>query len=294
MLTCHAVRESLVSSPRPANAGVAAHLRECPDCRALAADWQTVDAAVKAVPTPASALAARDAFLDHLTPTVPRAPKSRRVAPAVRWAVAASLFLTLAAATFYLSDPRPVAAKPKIVGELVEFNLTLAEADTPDARRTLVRDRLPELKQAVSRAGLSEPDRQLADRLLAQGEWQAANDDPLAAAERLHGLAEEMLTMAERAEPASERSAVLVRWTAELADRGVTRAAKLAAEKAERQASMKAAREAMRDAKLAAARLARLAAAQERQAAKLAALAERQTAATVRPANGKKKNKKSY
>jgi len=288
MLTCHAVRESLVTSPRPAGEAVAAHLRGCPDCRVLAAEWQTVDARVKAVPTPASAIHARDAFLERLSPTVPIRPKSRRFAPTVRWAVAASLFLTLAAATFFLSEPRTVAAKPKVVGELVEWNLTLAEADTPDARQSLVRDRLPELKQAVSRADLSDRDRTLANRLIAQGEWQAVNDDPLGAAERLHGLAEEMLTMAEEAEPMSERSAVLVKWTGQLADRGVSRAAKQAAEKADKQASMKAARDSMREAKQAAARLARLAAAQERQGAKLAAIAERQAALKQSRKKGKK------
>ncbi len=274
MLTCPHVRDLLAESPRSRDAGVVAHLARCAACRAVVAEWRAVDATVRARPTPASALAARDAFLERLSPVTPRRRQPARRTRWVEWAVAASLFVGIAAATFLLSEPREVAAKPKLVEELVEWNLTLAEADTRETRETLVRDRLPAFRLAVRDTDLSARDRQLANRLIAEGEWQAANDDPLNAAERLHGLADEMLTLADEAEPASERSAVFVKLTGQLATRGVLK-------EATRQAALKEKRDE--------ARLARLLAAQEKQAAKMAAVAERQAAAQLlKKAKGKK------
>ena len=249
MLTCLSVRDALNDSPNPVDAAVVAHLSGCADCRAVAATWLAVDAAVKAQPTPSSALLARDAFLVQLSPVTPRQPSPARHRRWVRWAVAASLFFGVVAVTFLLSEPREVVAKPKVVEELVEWNL----------------------------------DRRLADRLIREGEWQATNDDPLDRAERLHGLAEEMLTLAEAAEPTSERSAAFVHLTSQLADRGVLKAVKQAAAKA----AAKAARDAARDA-----RIERLVAAHERQVAKAAAVAERQAAAAEKQ-QARKKGKKS-
>jgi len=274
MLTCPHVRDLLADSPHSGDPAVVAHLTRCAACRAVAAEWRAVDAAVRARPTPDSALAARDAFLDRLSPATPRRREPVRRTRWVEWAVAASLFLGIAAATFFLSEPREVAAKPKLVEELVEWNLTLAEAETRETRETLVRDRLPAFRLAVRDTDLSARDRQLANRLIAEGEWQVSNDDPLGAAERLHGLADEMLTLADEAEPASERSAVFVKLTGQLATRGVLKTAA-------RQAALKEKRDE--------ARLARLLAAQEKQAAKMAAVAERQAAAQLlKKAKGKK------
>jgi hypothetical protein len=279
MLTCPAVRDALTDSPNPVDTAVAAHLDHCGDCRAVAVAWRAVDGAVKARPTPSSALLARDAFLARLSPVTPRQPSPSRRQRWVRWAVAASLFLGLVSVTLLISTPREVAAKPKVVEELVEWNLTLAEESSSDARAALARDRLPALRQAVRDADLSAPDRRLADRLIREGVWQTTHDDPLDRAERFHGLAEEILTLAEAAEPTSERSAAFVHLTSQLADRGVLKAVK--------QAAAKAARDAAREA-----RIERLVAAHERQVAKAAAVAERRAAAEEKQ-QARKKGKKA-
>lgn len=262
MLTCPQVRDALTHSPRPGDAAVVAHLRGCAACRALAAEWRAVDAAVKAFPTPPAARRSRDAFLARLAPATPRRP-DRRVRW-VEWAVAASLFLGIAGITFFLAEPRPVAARPRVVEEVAEWHLAVAEAETAEARERLVRDRLPALRQAVRSADLPTADRQLAAKMIEGGERLAANTgSQLDEAEQLHGLADEMLALADQSEPASERSAALVKLT----------------EKAAKQAAAKMARQAAAKQKQDEARLARLLEAQEKQAAKMAAVAAKQAAA---------------
>lgn len=264
MLTCAATRDALLEAPDSPSVEVRAHLKRCAECRSIQRDWQAVDRAIRSQPLPPSAISAREAFLAQLDPVAEPARPRRARKHWLEWSLAACLFLAIGVVTFFISSPSEVQAKPKLVEELVEWNVKLAETESREVRTALAEQRLPEFQQALLDPRLSSQDRQLANRLIEEAQWQAKSEDPLEVAERLHGLADEMLTMAEQAAPTPERSAAFVKLTGQLADRGVSKAARRAAAKEARDE----------------ARLARLAAAQQHQAAKMAAVAERVGAAT--------------
>lgn len=227
-MDCDAARDRLLSSDDPARpeAELAGHLDGCPACRALAAELVGLEAAVRAYPTPRSAVARRDAFLTSLTSTSPRPIRVRHLA-AVFAALAACVVVAVAAVAVLRPTPpdTPIVAQadPTVVEQLVEWNLKLSEADEPTDREKLVRDRLPDLQAAVESARLSADDRSLAEQLLTQGRKFGSAADPVDEAEAFHVLADTLLIRLDTSADDPARSVTLAKMYSQVVDRGVDR-----------------------------------------------------------------------
>src|SRR3954463_10265276 len=112
-MSCDATRDWLLTADDPARPAppVPPHLAGCPACRGLANDLVELENIVRSYQPPPSALARRDAFLAGLPATAPRPVRGRHVA-AVFAALAASVFLAVAAVALFRPDPpAPVVAQ---------------------------------------------------------------------------------------------------------------------------------------------------------------------------------------
>lgn len=269
---CSAARDWLLMADdvsRP-TAEVSAHLAGCQECQRLVAELTGIESAARAYPTPEIALASRDAFLSRIAPTPrPRRRRGHRPIVAVLLVLAASLVIGIGLAVWMYPRPtenRPVEqavaqAKPAVVEELVEWNLTVSEAAVPTERQKLVRERLPQLQAKLQSSNLSSEDRAFAEQLLFHAQRMGDAADPVEEAESFHGLADTLLVRLDTMVDDADRSEFYARLYSQVRDRGVDanldRAERLAP-KAEKQAKVE-----------------KLQKAKHKQEARAAALAER-------------------
>ena len=185
------------------------HLSACPACREYAAKLIRLEGAVRTLPAPREAEAARQVFIQRLrarqsdaTPmSVPAAPRPRRtrwlLSP--HWAVAASLLLAFGVVAWLLvpGDNQVAEASPDLVDQLVALNLDLTQAGSLEERGQVYAERAEGLKQAIQQAvaeqKLGEDDRELAEKLLETSSILADNDDPIDHADRFNEVADKLL-----------------------------------------------------------------------------------------------------
>jgi hypothetical protein len=207
-MDCRESREWLLQAddPRPERchvAGVKDHLASCPNCRSLSAELIGLQDAWRDIPLPASADAARIAFLEQLPAQalqLRRPPRRRLARP--RWLAAALILFGIGLGTWFLVPPPEAHAAPAVIERLVDWNLDLAHAATTDERARVYACREGALKRDVDRVPLPEPDRALANLLLENGTWLATHDDPIATADRFSTVADRLV---ERMQTASAR-----------------------------------------------------------------------------------------
>jgi hypothetical protein len=199
-MDCTQAREWLLYAEelRPEAAGfpaVAQHLDACPACARLATRLRQLEAAWKQQPLPQAAGSAKAAFLRRLAtlPARPAASPSRWRVSVPRWAVAASILFAIGITALLVLPSQEAQAAPGVVDRLLEWNLDLASAATPDQRSRIYTERAEVLQQELKNAGLPAEQSKLADRLLSNGSWLATNDDPLAEADRFTTLADDLL-----------------------------------------------------------------------------------------------------
>lgn len=225
-MLCDAARDRLLTADDPARlpADLAAHLQECPRCRQLAAELAGLEAAVRSYPTPAAALARRDAFLTTLSPTPLRTVRPRHIL-AVFAALAAAIVVAVVTVAVLRPESQPegppqLVADHGVVSDLVEWNLKLTETD-PGDRATLVRERMAGLQAAVMGAKLSTDDRALADQLLAYGRKLGYADDPVDEAETFHEVADTLLTRLDATADDPNQAETFARLYSQVVKRGV-------------------------------------------------------------------------
>jgi hypothetical protein len=201
-MDCRQSRDWLFQAddPRPHSChvpGIREHLAQCPDCQTLSAELIGVEEAWRDIPLPASADAARVAFLEKLparSRTLPLArPQMRRRPERPRWLAAAMILLGIGVGTWILVPTPEAHAAPALIERLVDWNLDLARAGSAGERKELFAAREDALKRDVEQVPLPGPDRALAHLLLDNGTWLATHDDPIAAAERFSAVADRLV-----------------------------------------------------------------------------------------------------
>jgi len=189
----------------------AAHVQSCMECGALLSRLCRIESATRALPTP-DASESRSAFLRSLSP-VQTSPRRWLIHP--RWprpralAAAAIILLAIGAAVWYLaaSGANRAQAAEVTVDRLLQMNLDLAEADTPDQRARIYASNAPALQTALNRNPMPPDQKQLADKLMANGAWLSSNTDPLDGAERFDEVADLMLNQLQAATTAKQAKA---------------------------------------------------------------------------------------
>ena len=235
-MTCDDVRPILLAadSAHPANQSVEvrAHLDVCRDCCKfnerlfrLERDWRNL-------PMPAGADAAKQAFLRRLAgdlarPTKPsrwnRLPKLPKTA--IAGIVAASLLLAVSLVAWRLSpsvrETARETAKAKLLDDIVDWNLALAEANETD-RAALLKE-APKFQARLQLMSFNSDDRQFAETLLDKAAILAQNSDPLVAAEHFDAVAEQVQERLDKAVH-SDKVGEANQWAARLSnidERGV-------------------------------------------------------------------------
>jgi hypothetical protein len=207
-MDCRESRDWLFQAddPRPESChvpGIREHLAGCAECQTLSAELVGLEEAWRDIPLPASADAARLAFLEKL-PARPRTlplarPQLRRRPERPRWLAAAVILFGIGLGTWVLVPTPEAHAAPALIERLVDWNLDLARAGSVGERNELFAAREHALKRDVEQVPLPGPDRALAHLLLDNGTWLATHDDPIATAERFSAVANLLVERMERA-----------------------------------------------------------------------------------------------
>jgi hypothetical protein len=184
-MDCRLAQEWLPDAADPA---VAAHLRTCPACQRFAAAAGGLERAWRDLPLPPDAEAAKAAFLARL-------PRRRPPLVVVLWrrlplrrGLGGLLLLAVGLGLLALLPAPQAQAAPDLVDRLVEWNLAIAEADSPAERQRRYADQAAHLESELRAGPVPAADAELARALFTNGTWLAGNDDPLAAAERFTDL----------------------------------------------------------------------------------------------------------
>jgi hypothetical protein len=184
-----------------------AHVQSCEVCRVLVLKMRRLEEAWRALPQLPNAEPAKQAFLRRLPsnaakPSMPAAPRRLVILHFARsrWAMAALLFLVISLGVWLLSpSPRVHADAPGLVERLVDWNVSLAQASTPEERAKLYAQQADAFRVALNKPEVSAEDKQLALELMDNGTFLAKNDDPLAAADRLNAVADQLVDHMNRA-----------------------------------------------------------------------------------------------
>lgn len=194
---------------RAAPPELAAHLGQCAACLRLADKVARLETAWRDQPAPAEAERARVAFVKrmarHPAAAARRAARSWRVA-SVRWAAAAVLLIATGMGALMLLPAARVEAAPDLVGRMVEWNLRIAQAPTPEDRRRAHAEHAHALGRALDDGSLAAEDRRLAQHLLETGGRLVRAGDALAEADQLDDMTEALV---EHMQAAAERGQAL-------------------------------------------------------------------------------------
>jgi hypothetical protein len=160
----------------------------------------------------------------------------RRSRPLRRGLAAALVLLAAGLGAPLLFRSPEARATPDVVERLIDWNLDITQAPSPDARQRAHHREKVSLRAALAQADLSPQDRQLAETLLENGAWLAANDDPTAAADRFNALSDELLARMDAA--TSKKDARNVRRLADFYRRVAERGIQANVERAERSGAL--------------------------------------------------------
>jgi hypothetical protein len=127
--------------------------------------------------------------------------ETRTTAPAGtrrRWRLRATAAALAALAVglglvFFLAPASEAQAAHEVVGQLVDWDLDISQAQSLEVRRAIHTSRDADLKALMLRTKFQPEDRELADSLVETGSWLTRNDDPVAEAERFADIADRVL-----------------------------------------------------------------------------------------------------
>ena len=131
-----------------------------------------------------------------------RATRTRGVA-------AALLFLAASVALFLVWHTPEAQAMPDVVERLIDWNLDLTQARSPEDRSRIYDEQAVSLKATLANAELPAEDRKLAQSLLDNSVWLTTNVDPAAEADRFDAIAEKLVTQMDDATSARDEKRIV-------------------------------------------------------------------------------------
>lgn len=186
--------QSDLSAGETVPADVSAHISQCACCQAFARRLGDLEQAASNLPLPPGADGG-ETFIARLRSGEVKATSARvlMMRRVVKWtsAVAAVLLLAVGAGILVMSVGAPQTAQASsVLDELMDWNMTLADANTRAERGRIYADRVQNLQAEMKTASLNSDDRELAAALLKNGLQMAHDDDPLTAAEGFTDVAD--------------------------------------------------------------------------------------------------------
>jgi hypothetical protein len=226
-MNCDLCRDWLLQTDDPsavetAPLAVAAHVRSCDACQDLMCDLVNLEQRWRALPLPVAAEPAKNAFLERLdNPPSPHAPGMRRWRALARFSLAAMLFVGLGAGVLFLWPASDVDAHPDLLDELIDWNLEISETASPVERERIYQQKGKMLSRALRHAKLNDKERALAESLLDNGAWMAANEDPVEELDRYQQVADQLLDNVRQAGPDAGRSDRFAKQFRKINEKGV-------------------------------------------------------------------------
>lgn len=202
--TCDEIRARLLEAddPHPDHCDrpdLREHLWACDACRSYALKLAGIEDRVRAVATPQQAIHAREEFVRGHTPAIspsPMLPPSHSFR--TRWlGIATAVALLFGTSALLLIPSNSANAAPAVMERLVDWNVRLSDAGTRGEREELYREQATTLRQDMTKTVLSDAERALAERLLANGAFLVESEDPLNEAERFQDLADHLMDKVE-------------------------------------------------------------------------------------------------
>jgi hypothetical protein len=218
-MNCSEIQEKLLALDDLSDASippeVSDHLRMCPQCARFTARLRHLEAAATEL-GPIDSKIARDAFLAILqSPSEESATsRSRRSWPIrIGWrsvAAAAVILLAIGSGIWMttFATRQPALAADATVDRLLDWNLKIADTESPDARNNIFATQVNELKAQTDQAALPADQQQIASKLLENGLWLSSHPDPLAGAEHFDQVANLVLDQLNAAATRNQSKAV--------------------------------------------------------------------------------------
>lgn len=135
-------------------------------------------------------------------------------ASAPRWRfgrglAAALLVLAASLAAFFLLYVPDAQATSDVVDRLIELNLDLTQAPTPEERARIYQSQAAELKASLAKTDLPTEDRKLAESLLENGERLTKKVDRFAEADYFNGIIDKLVARMDSATDAHDEKRVV-------------------------------------------------------------------------------------
>jgi len=209
-MNCQQAQDLLLTGDVPQSTALAAHLDGCAACRRTAAGLAMMDGAARAWPLPPQAGLAKARFVAQyqLAPDAPavlsaRAKSGAKINIYDRWrlhrwrnlALAASLLICMGLALWALTtgDEHQAVASEALVDRMVDWNVQLAQAQTPQQREQIFAGHATAFAQELAQKPLAADEQALAQKLASAGSVLKTNDDPLTEAESFTDIADLLL-----------------------------------------------------------------------------------------------------
>ena len=230
-MNCSEIQEQLYAAESLSDEGLlpdlASHLRACPACAALRSNLVRLEAAAHALPSSQAGNDAKEDLLRQLQPR--RRPATQPFESPLRlrmrrgWqasAVAAAILLVMAGTAWIVltrsgrlqgrstGPGLAQATDSSVVDKLVDLNVDLAEAATPEERNEIFASQSAPLTATLEEDHLSPEEKELASKLLENGKWLSSNTDPLDEAERFDSVAGLLFDRLQAVAPAGDAKAV--------------------------------------------------------------------------------------
>src|SRR5205823_1756593 len=100
-------------------------------------------------------------------------------------------------------------ANPDVVERLIDWNLDLTQARTPEERSRIYDEQAAELKDKLAQADLPPEDRKLAESLLENSALLSKNIDPIAEANRFSDIIDKLVARLDSATTANDEKRVV-------------------------------------------------------------------------------------